>query len=390
MLKNIYLNPTSAIDTEGTTGGAIPAAAPVNTVTPPQPLDTSIGIVDLEKEFDVVPDAPVKKDDPAAKAADIIDKAEEPVIDDKKPVVPTEPAKPAADVVPPAQQTTAAPATNGRDYSIFRPEEAEILKKSPNQVYEFAKTILPKLYTEANKAKQLEAELNEARKGAVPQQWHEHPQAFALHPKFQEIRKTLSRAEFEASHYNEQAVAVENGAAEYSVVKHYDENGNPVMETFKVTPEQQTRVKNALLQTALSVANVRAQKQAEANEFAGSFKQRFEGLVGEMKKAESHHFPFFDETPEKPLPEESKNALKAVSELVPAEFKNHPLASFITKSGALNILLLNRLKQFETQMQQKQTAAQDAKLAGPSGSELSGAGTTGKSNIIDSEKEFGD
>jgi hypothetical protein len=360
MLKNIYLNPAASAE-----GVTVPAPVEIPTVNM-TPVPEVTGEVDLDSITD--------GDEDATPAAVI----EKPVVADtnKKPVEP-EPPK---------------PVEAARDYSAFDPDDVEILKKAPNHVFEALKARLPKLYEEKNKKKELEARLQQLEQNAVPQQWYEHPSAFVLHPKYNEISTKLSRAEFEARHYNEQAAAVENGADKFSIVEGYDpKTGEPILKEQTIDPKNQTKIKNVLLGTAMQLTGMQQKLREEVDGFATSFKNNYERLVQDMRKHEDVHFPFFAETPEKPLSPEIKQAMQAVEQLMPPEMGNNPLRSYVIKSGALNILLVNKIKQLEAQLNGKAEAAKETKLAGPSASEMAGSPTGNvTSTIIDLDKEFGD
>lgn len=108
------------------------------------------------------------------------------------------------------QATQAAlPAT--RDVSVLPQEYQEAAKKMSNEAF----GIFTKLVEER---KTLGEQLSEAKKGALPDSYFEHEQAYVLTPEFATASDNVTQAETVLNHWSQQADALAAGADSYTTL----------------------------------------------------------------------------------------------------------------------------------------------------------------------------
>jgi len=113
----------------------------------------------------------------------------------------------AATATPAATQQL--PAT--RDVSVLPAEYQEAAKKMSNEAF----GIFTKLVEER---KTLGEQLSEAKKGALPDSYFEHEQAYVLTPEFATASDNVTQAETVLSHWSQQADALAAGADSYTML----------------------------------------------------------------------------------------------------------------------------------------------------------------------------
>lgn len=276
----------------------------------------------------------------------------------------------------PVETKTEKPA--GRDYSMFRPEHAEILKKAPNHVFEFAKTVLPKVYEEANKAKEYEAKLKQVETKALPESYFQHPEAYLLSEDFKEANRDLQLASFEAAHWKRQRAAVLNGAKEYQHLKGYKKNGEPVFESVEIPEDKVAEIQAELGDAVQLASQTQSNVAAQVNQLRNNYAKTIETVVTEMKQAEDKYYPMYKEPND-----EQKKIISEVTELIPPHFRNNPLASYVAKAGALNIQLINALKAKDAEIEKLKRGKVNAVIAGPGGGDLEAPGGGDDSGMLD-------
>lgn len=247
----------------------------------------------------------------------------------------TTPVKPAVAVTPPVlkpgelpklpeikQPVTVTPVTSTipakpgeRDYSVFTEDEAKIAKKCPNEQFSLLYNSRKAERDATNKLTETSAKLAEREKGGIPGEWYNSPDAYLLHPDFQGIHANASKAQFEAEHYKQQAIAIENNQ-EWCIIKGYDNKGTPVFsEMYKPDASAKINVNN-YMQTANQLA---ANHNAQMQQFAGGFKQYYTGLLNKVDTIVEQRWPWVKDAkdPRHVRAQEFDTA-------TPKEFHNHP------------------------------------------------------------------
>lgn len=175
-------------------------------------VDTTAAPVVEQKEELAEPVKATEDLSPAAKQAKLADDQGEITLDmfktagknsSKTPV-----AKPAAQL----PTTPATPATpTPRDLTVLPPEYHEVGKKMSNEAFaEFTKVV--------KERQTLSEQLAEAKKGALPDSYYEHEQAYVLTPEFAAASDAVSQTEQVLQHWSAQADALAGGADTYTTL----------------------------------------------------------------------------------------------------------------------------------------------------------------------------
>lgn len=265
-----------------------------------------------------------------------------------------------------AQQQPTPPA---RDYTIFPEEVAAELKKYPNLPFNAVKAHF-------EKAKQIEAEAAELRKGALPSSYYEHPQAYQFDRTYQQASQLYGKSTFESQHWQTQLGELRSGRAEkITNLVGYDEHGQPQYQELAVTPEIAGRLEAQIIQNLTQLAQVSQQAQQQAGYVRNQFAQQHSQTISYLKGAEDKFFP--------DLKDISKHPRKAdydffTTQFLPPQMRNNPLASGLGKAYVAIVSrdakIAELTKKLETYERNK---AADA-LAGPSPSQMTGAVPSGK------------
>jgi len=263
-----------------------------------------------------------------------------------------------------------------RDYSMFRAEDLEFVKKSNNEAYDFLKVTLPKYYEAEKKAKTLESK-------APPESWYQHKEAYVLSEDYQEAQNDYRYAAFEEGHWKKQLEAIKNGATEYSHLEGYYKNGNPILKNIPVSSDRLASVEIGLAQNITESAQARIASQKQAIQIQTSWNNDVTRVVDELKQAESKYYPFYD----KPN-ENQQNIMKEISGMIPKIFQNNPLTSYVVKAGTLNVELVSLVKSLKSEIAKLKTGKADISKIGPNGSEVTPAGSS-TGNVL-SMKDFKD
>lgn len=263
------------------------------------------------------------------------------------------------------------PAT--RDYSQFTAEDAAILKRMPNHVFDAVKgrfAQIKQLDTErtelANRIKQLES-------GAIPDSYHQHPAAYQLTPEFSQNAAIIRQADFEAAACETAITAIEQGLPYNRLIGYNQETGEPIYKAVEPptdaqgNPVQDIRTKNELIRLLQRTEIKRNQAAQTVENIKANHQQRHSQMVGEFKAAQSQLFPVY----EKP---EFQQQIKQVTANLPTYLKSDAnVAGFVARGFMLVNTLQAELAKFRNAAKTSATLAADRKAAGPSAATLSSA-----------------
>jgi len=270
-----------------------------------------------------------------------------------------------ADVTPPQ------PA--GRDYSVFEPQDVELMKKLPNHLFNAMK----ERYTQVKEIATQNAKLNERIKqiesGALPESYVQHPQAYTLSPEYTQAAQLHNQAQFEVGIVEKAINAIEMGLP-YQVLTGYDAQDNPV---FRTVQPKLDKDGNALLDIAAKNSYMRVLQQIDrkregAEQQMHSVKAQFAAKRGsqltEFQQMQAQTFPVF----EKP---EYKQQIDATVAQLPAYLRHDPaVAQFCARGSMLISALHAKIKELQGAQATANTIAADRRAAGPSPAMLASAG----------------
>lgn len=258
-----------------------------------------------------------------------------------------------------------------RDYTQFTAEDAAILKRMPNHVFDAVKgrfAAIKQVETEktelANRIKQLES-------GALPDSYLQHPNAYQLQPEYHSAVTLVNEADAEINAYNNAVIAIEQGRPYQKPIGWKD--GELQFETVEPptdaqgNPLQDVQAKHALIRMMHRVEVQRDRAYTTAQGMRQQHAQKHASMVGEFKAAQAQMFPVYEK------PEFAQHIKQAVSQLPSYLKADANVAGFVARG----FLLVNALQQEVTRLKAAQqtatTLAADRRAAGPSAATLSSA-----------------
>ena len=276
----------------------------------------------------------LKKDEPVKKGE--LPKLPEITPAEKKEVKPVDQQQ-----TKPGEKVVAEIPKGARDYSIFSPEEQKLFKATNNQTFaaiEALKKNELKLKADFESTTKKLSEIA-ANPNAIPTDWYNSPDAYILHPEFQQTLGTLNKAQTEAQFYQQQLVAIESGE-EFQVIRGYNSKTGEMVLSDPIKPTPQAKVGVADLMNKAS--NLASQYQAQANQFQNNFKQRYQQAVSYTEKVLEERWPWHKD-PNDPRQLRVKEFYTAV----PLEFQNHPCTRIAAHMWQTIFELADRIKQGE-------------------------------------------
>ena len=265
-----------------------------------------------------------------------------------------------------------------RDYSKYLPEDAELLKKVPNHVYDQVKKRFEDIKTKEDKLKEYEHK-------QVPDSFYENPDAYKLTDTYKQAEQQASITSILVDHYKNELNKIDTGE-DITVFAGFDDKGQPITRTIQandvknedgdvVGKKHQASMQAILIQEMTKYSNQLDQQSAAMNQvkqqFTGSYGQVVEGI----KKTEQQLFPDTD------VDDNYKKNMQAMHNHLPQQFRNHPLAGLVTKGYAAYVKMFNALKEENNKLKQqlglKSTKQNDQARAGVTTSTTK-AGQAGK------------
>lgn len=268
---------------------------------------------------------------------------------------------------PVATQATTTPAATHqlpptRDVSVLPQEYQEAAKKMSNEAF----GIFTKLVEER---KTLGEQLAEAKKGALPDSYFEHEQAYVLTPEFATASDAVTQAEQVLQHWAQQADALAAGADSYTTLV-AGANGQLVQSApIKADRTTVNQVNRAVTWAQQQYMTAQASLQAVGQ----THKARATETKNWVDNFERSAFKVFDEKPEyKALVADTK------SKLLHKSLHSNILANAFAKA----VILLDHQAKLLAQQQpgaapnatQQQPAARVATSAQPSAAAIAGGG----------------
>ncbi len=280
------------------------------------------------------------------------------------------PPEPTPDPEPaPAPEPVTQPEKAGaRNYADYPEELHPILKSLNNANFAAKAPVLKQMYQDAQRAKQLESELAEAKKG--PQFFYEHPEGYQLDPQYRETQHQLSLCDFETEHWRNQLMAIKNGQPWTHITGYkQDAQGRPIEPIFerreapgegKVDTAAEVQVMGYLQNVGPVRQNILGRINGIVGEYAQSG-QRAQSELGELDKRIFSKFGELDK-----LPADERKNYELATAAVPKYFRNHPLTDKLGKSFVMYNRLLKRTIATQQENERLKAEISGRKAATPS------------------------
>lgn len=268
-----------------------------------------------------------------------------------------------------------------RDYSGFKPEHTEYLKKLPNHLFNKAKEEFQKIYQIEAENKELKTKLEQSASGKLPQNYYEHPRAFELSEDFQNLTQAQTYINFEESHWMAQLNRIQRGQA-WENLTGYDKNGNPITQTIpavKVEEGQQPiidietaeRIRQHISKLGIEKRDTQTQigvLKARHQETFTKSKAGIDGLTEKFFK------PFKDEAALPAVVKADLELAKKAFETEAPAFKDNPLTKLILYSYATMKAQARQIIKLAELANRKADGQAQALKAGPGKAEFQGRG----------------
>jgi hypothetical protein len=342
--------------------------------------DKTINFSDFQELLGENPDTAVK-DAPPIKEEKISDKKVEstptletkPSTEEKEEVV----TKPEIKVEQTKQQS------DKRDYSDLADEDVPLFKKMGNETFNKLKP----MYLEHKKLKDeavtKQAEIDKLRKGALPDNYFEHPRGYTLTPQFENAANTAIKAGQIVEHWEKQLNKIKNGDDTYQEIHINSQDGGFYLsKPIQATKESASEITDYLKGCEQQLMQKRIALQEMATSHGNTYKQ----AIDSVKAFEEQAFKNFTGENAKVLEPVVNDTINKV---LPPAFHTNPLA----RSYAKALITLQQLGTAYKDAMEKLKAGENGKAtivekekieskrkAGPTNSDMAAGGEDGKSS----------
>lgn len=260
-----------------------------------------------------------------------VEKKEDEVIDDKAISIPAD-KKVTQPIVDKNNKTDA------RDYSDIPDEDKPVFKKMGNEA--FAK-FKPIYLAEKEKTKLLaerDTQLAEAKKGGLPENYFENPEAYIFDPEYKQAEQHLNIATSVANHWREQMTLIEKGKEWQDL--NWDEAQKKFIKSAPIPSSPENRI--AVQEAFQNVLNKRNEFESKAQSIRNNFQQRNQQVNEELGQLADSCFPTF-----KDAKSEHHLIAKDIESKLPNFIRKSPLSKIITRSMAVNLMLSKQLAELK-------------------------------------------
>ena len=322
-----------------------------------EPTETTEGVESSENQLDLfddifdgelVEDEGETQDVPADDEAEPLPEGE--LIDDEQAAV--EPA-----------QTKAEP----RNYDDCDESERPLFKQMSNAAFEKD----AKNKRELSEARAQLDELNKQDSGVkMPENMHEHPEAYTLSHEYREAATNYSKAQSEFNHWKQQLINVRNGEA-WQGIEGYDQNGQMVASKQAYQPTQSSEIDiESALQEAKNFMNQFGQQAAHIQQnYSDIYKNANTMLADEQKKyfeweGDPEKLNTSIETPTG-KPATIGQIKEGFFEAIPSNFKRHPVTNLASNLYVTLQLQSAELGKLKKQLDISETNKKDSRRVEP-------------------------
>lgn len=246
---------------------------------------------------------------------------------------------------------------NKRDFTGFTDDEKRILKRLDNPRFLKISNAWKNLKQEAGKVAEYQQKVTaletKLKEGGVPDSWIEHPLAFTLSPKFNEVSNKLSRIEYEEQFYQQQHLKVKAGET-FQRIDGWN-NGQPVL----------SQPIEATTQADLWLSGL----QSRAINMKGSLEQQLQGMQSQFAQQHTsavNDFKLNTDNLINKLPTELKPIEadeKIMEAAIPEFLRNNPLLYSLKKLYGVNQQLARENQKLKSGTALTNKLANDRKLA---------------------------
>lgn len=279
---------------------------------------------------------------------------------------------------PTVQPVVKQEAQQARDYSDLDEEDVQIFKNMSNKAFNKMKPVYKEYKTLKQTLAQKDKELADlkAKSSEVPPSIYQHEEGYVLDPGFRQAYSNLNTAKAVAQHWENQLNNIRQGAKEIDNLVF-----NQQTKQFEIAGKVQADVNSeteVLRQVTRAQTYVMQQEQQVQNAIA-FHKQNYSGSANAVAEMQKNFFGKLETDQYKPV-------IQQQLEMIPAIYRNHPVAQLAARSLVMNALLANLLKSAAAEKTATKIVRQPS---GPTASEAAADGN-GKSSNNNAEVSFAD
>lgn len=236
----------------------------------------------------------------------------------------------------------------GRDYSAYPEEMQKDLKGMSNDAFKRFESVWKE--REDFKSKTLEIDkykklAEDVEKQGYPSDWLNHPQAYTLHPMFQDAQNKQHYLSFEKDFYAGQLKRIKDGET-FVMLQGY-KNGEPVY-SEEIKPSSQAEV--AIIEHFNKASQALHQQEVTLSNIKSNFGNRIQQVNNYVNGIIAKEWPWFGKDDKRPELKDYNELISAV----PLEHKNHPSTIIAGLLYASLQQALNRAKDAESKVEKKQ------------------------------------
>lgn len=283
-----------------------------------------------------------------------------------------------------------------RDYSKYKPEHQEYLKKLPNHLFAKAAEEFTKYYTLEQENSKLKEQVKNSSIGKLPENYYEHEKAYQLSPDYSTLSKELEYDNFESSHWLAQLANIKRGQPWINLKGYDPKSGQPVFE--KIDPvkdsegniildvENELRVQSNLHKVSDLTKEHNGKLTQLQQQHKLEYQQSREGLNGLKQQFFS---AFSDESKLPPVVKaDLQIAKEAIQSQLPA-FRNNPMGELLSYSYAALKAQNRQILKLAQMLNLEKNKQENTQRAGPGKLEFQGGSASAGDRILDA-KEFED
>ena len=254
-----------------------------------------------------------------------------------------------------------------RNYEDFDEAERPLLKQMSNAAFEK----YSKNRSEMVEAKQQLEELRtKAPDAGLPENFHEHPEAYTLSPEYREAANNYGKAQTEYAHWKQQLINVRNGEP-WQAIDGYNGEGKLVAgkQAFKATQSSEIDIESAL-QEAKNFMNQFGQQATHIQDnYSKIYSQADNMLSSEQKK----HFVWEENTEKLKTTVETLNGKSSTIgdlkqgffDAMPGNFQKHPVTNLASNLYVTLQLYASELGKLKKQLDISETNKKDSRRVEP-------------------------
>jgi len=254
-----------------------------------------------------------------------------------------------------------------RNYDDFDESERPLLKQMSNAAFEkYSKN--RKEMVEAKQ--QLEELRTKTPDSKLPENFHEHPEAYTLSPEYREAADNYTKAQTEYGHWKQQLINVRNGEA-WRGIDGYNADGQMVSgkQAYKATQSSEIDIESAL-QEAKNFMNQFGQ---QASHIQDNYSQIYNNAQNMLSEEQKKYFEWEvnDEKlkREVDIPDGKKATIgdikKGFFDAMPGNFQKHPVTNLASNLYVTLQLYASELGKLKKQLDVSETNKKDSRRVEP-------------------------